>query len=582
MCKNRQVCNEQAKAKVRTVYLAGVKTSDSFPCYMAETCHAPAEYPSMHKSILAYSQVPQLAKTDIAYAGGDDRLIPFFTYAPKLESFSAVLAEKATRQYPRKDLVSSLQRQYAALPVKQKVQQQIDALADDNTYTIVTAHQPVLLTGPLYFVYKALTAIQLAQSVEALSQGKQKVVPVFVLGSEDHDLDEVNKANIYGKTLVWQPGESGPVGCMDVASLAPVLEELKAILGDREEAQALFREIQQCYTGKPDFAAATQALLHEWLGDLGLVVLNMNDSVLKRHFIPIIKAELLEQPAHKLVNETIAQLSALGFKAQAAPREINLFYMLPGLRERIVLENGVYQVLNTEIRFSQAEILHEVEQYPERFSPNVVLRPLYQELILPNLAYVGGGGELAYWLERKSLFAHFNLSLPVLVRRHSLLWLDRDAAKKLQKTGFSAAEFFADTDSLVRQFIARNAEVEVSLDQEMATMQQLYNQLAAKAKAIDPTLEKSLLAESVKAVAGLEQWQSRLVRAEKQKHDTALQQLRSLKEKLYPGNGLQERYDNVLPYLLKYGKGFFQTILDQIAPFDPGFVILEESPEPLT
>ncbi|HLP95606.1 MAG TPA: bacillithiol biosynthesis BshC, partial [Saprospiraceae bacterium] len=174
------------------------------------------------------------------------------------------------------------------------------------------------------------------------------------------------------------------------------------------------------------------------------------------------------------------------------------------------------------------------------------------------------------------------LSLPVLVRRHSLLWLDRDTAKKLQKTGFTSAEFFADTDSLVRQFIAKNAEVEVSLDQEMATMQQLYNQLAAKAKAIDPTLEKSLLAESVKAVAGLEQWQSRLVRAEKQKHDTALQQLRSLKEKLYPANGLQERYDNVLPYLLKYGKGFFQTILDQISPFDPGFVILEENQESLT
>ncbi|MDO8365378.1 MAG: bacillithiol biosynthesis BshC, partial [Saprospiraceae bacterium] len=226
--------------------------------------------------------------------------------------------------------------------------------------------------------------------------------------------------------------------------------------------------------------------------------------------------------------------------------------------------------------FSQAAILAEVEAHPERLSPNVVLRPLFQETVLPNLAYVGGGGELAYWLERKSLFQHFGVQFPMLVRRHSALWLDRDTGKKLAKLGFLAAQFFGDTDALVRSFVEQNAAGEVSLALEINQLKNIFEQVASKAMAVDPTLEKAVLAESVKAVAGLEQWQSRLLRSEKQKHETTLNQLRGLKEKLFPANGLQERHDNFLPYILKYGDKFIRTLKENFAPFDAGLVVLEE------
>ncbi len=252
-----------------------------------------------------------------------------------------------------------------------------------------------------------------------------------------------------------------------------------------------FERVQRACASARDFAGTTRALLHELLGKYGLVVVDMNDPSLKRHFIPVIQAELQEQTAFHLVNQTIAQLNQLGFKTQAAPREINLFYMKPGLRQRIVLEGGTYQVLQTNLSFSEAEILAELDQHPERFSPNVVLRPLYQEMILPNLAYIGGGGELAYWLERRSLFQHFNIAFPVLLRRNSVLWLDRDAQKKLGKFGFSAEQFFEDTEQLVRQYIETNASGDVSLAQEINHLRQVYDQIAAKANAIDPTLGKS-------------------------------------------------------------------------------------------
>ncbi|MBL7781190.1 MAG: bacillithiol biosynthesis BshC, partial [Saprospiraceae bacterium] len=260
---------------------------------------------------------------------------------------------------------------------------------------------------------------------------------------------------------------------------------------------------------------------------------------------------------------------------QAAPREINLFYLKPGMRQRIVLEDGMYRVLQTNLGFSEAEIMAELDLHPERFSPNVVLRPLYQETILPNLAYVGGGGELAYWLERRSLFEHFGIAFPMLVRRNSVLWLDQDAQKKLTKFGFTPQQFFQDTEALVREYIAANASGEVSLDKEIADLKTIFDQIAAKAVAIDPTLEKAVRADETKSVAAFEQWQGRLLRAEKQKHEVTLNQMRALKEKLFPGNGLQERTDNFLPYLLKYGDAFLEALQENLDPFEAGFVIIE-------
>lgn len=531
----------------------------------------------MHKTLLPYPQVPQLAKTDIAYATGDPRLAPFFQHPARPESFDALVAERRGRTYPRTDLVEVLHDQYQHLPQAAPVQRNIAGLSHADTFTVTTAHQPSLFLGPLYFLYKTLTTINLAETAEAQSGGKYRVVPVFVLGSEDHDLDELNTIHLYGKKLQWQSPETGAVGSMSTASLAPVLTELRSILGESEAAQQLFARIERAYTQSATIAEATQTMLHDLFGGYGLVVLNMNDARLKRHFVPVLQAELTEQASQRLVSQSIAALNEAGFKTQATPRDINLFYMQPGLRERIVATSeGGFEVLNTDLRFSRTEMLAEAAQHPERFSPNVVLRPVFQEMVLPNLAYVGGGGELAYWLERRTQFAHFEVPYPMLVRRNSALWLDRDAGKKLAKFGFTSAQFFGDTEALVRDFIEKNASGEVSLELEISDLKKIFDRIAAKATATDPTLEKAVRADEVKAIASLEQWESRLVRAEKQKHEVTLNQMRALKEKLFPNNGLQERTDNFMPYLLKYGEAFVTELKAALQPFEAGFVILED------
>lgn len=529
----------------------------------------------MHKSLLSFSLIPQLSKTDLAYAMGDADLAPFYRWKPEAKSFAALVeARRAASDVPRTDLAAVLQKQYAALPRQEAVERHIAALAQPDTYTVVTAHQPSLFLGPLYFIYKAISTINLAQAIG--KQTGKHVAPVFVLGSEDHDLEELNHATLYGKKIVWAPGETGAVGNMRTGSLRQPLEELRAILGDSDAARHWYERVEKACLGAENFAGATQALLHDLLGRFGLVVLNMSDPALKRHFIPVLRDELLHQTSSRIVGDTIARLNALGFKTQAVPRDINLFYLEPGSRERIVLEDGMYKVLNTGRTFTPEAILEEVEQHPERFSPNVVLRPLYQEMILPNLAYVGGGGELAYWLERKDLFEHFKAPFPMLVRRNSVLWLDRDALKRLAKFGLPPTRLFEDTDSLVRAFVSMHAAAEVNLHHEIVDLQHLFDRLAGKAAAIDPTLEKAVRADEVKFRGALEQWQSRLVRAEKQKHETSLNQLRALKEKLFPGNGLQERTENVLPFLLKYGEHFLDVLINNLDPMESGFVLLED------
>lgn len=534
----------------------------------------------MNTFLQAFSAVPQLSKTDLAYLSADPALRPFYEYDPTLASFPEAIRRRGEQNEPgeawRQSLAQVLREQYSGLPDTEAVMANINALEKTGCFTVTTAHQPSLLLGPLYYLYKAITTIQLAEAVTA--QGQARVLPVFVLGSEDHDIEELNHVSLFNNSLIWTPAESGAVGSMPNTQVLPLLAELKTMLGESENAHQLLNAIETAYQTRRNFAAATQALLHFLFGRFGLLVLDTNHPVLKQRFIPVMADELLQRSSLRLINETIADLQTAGFKTQAAPREINLFYMRNDVakpfRERIVLENERYAVLNTDFSFDEADILQELQAHPERFSPNVVLRPVYQEMILPNVAYVGGGGELAYWLERKRQFEHYNLHFPVLVRRHSVLWIEPEGQKKWQKLGFSWADLFAETEALVKQYIAAHAAAEISLQTEMADLQEIYERLATKAARIDPTLEKSLRADAVKAQAGLEQWQSRLVRAEKQKHEVALNQLRAVKAKLFPNDGLQERSDNFIPYYLKHGAGFIDALKEELKPFAAGFVVL--------
>ena len=482
---------------------------------------------------IPFQNVPQLSYKDVSYTNGLSELADFYKYPVNIDSFKQVIADKKKVSINRTALIEVLEEQYQGLSKSSKVSAHIDALAKDTTFTIITAHQPSLFTGPLYYIYKIISCIHLCKQLKA-TYPSYNFVPFFVTGGEDHDFEEVNYVNLFGKKIEWQNDEKGSVGMMSTASLKPTLEQLKEVLGTSEKAVEIYTLIENAYTQNQVYSKATIQLVHELFKDYGLVVLGMNHPKLKQQFIPYIKEEILNRPSKALIEATSERLAKeVNFKQQAFPRPINFFYLRKNLRERIVFENGTYQVLNTDYQFTEAEMIQEIETYPEYFSPNVVMRPLYQEVVMPNLAYIGGGGELAYWLERKTQFAHFDVNFPMLIRRNSVMWLDKGMAKKVNKLGVGVMQIFQDQDAVIRLFIDSNTNTTLEIEEEKEIVSKAFDQIAEKAKTIDQNLGKAIQAEKSKQLKVLNQLESRLLRAEKQKHETSLKQITGIKAVSY-------------------------------------------------
>jgi bacillithiol synthase len=524
---------------------------------------------------IPFQLIPQLAKTDLAYVLSEPLLRDFYHYDVDIQSFAKVMADKKKDNTNRELLVKVLKKQYQAFDTDSFSTPLIEKLSSENTFTVTTAHQPSLLLGPLYFIHKIASTIHLSRKLKA-QYPDNEFVPIFVIGGEDHDFEEVSSINLFGKKIVWQTEEKGSVGMMRSESLQIVLSELKGLLGESENAQTIFSMIEKNYTTQERYHTATQALIHTLFAQYGLLVINPNDADLKAAFRPYLMQELLERPSQKLVTDTQEKLAAVGFKAQAFPREINLFYLREQIRERIVLEDNQYKVLNTDYVFSKEELLLELEKHPEYFSPNVVLRPVYQEVILPNLAYIGGGGELAYWLERKTQFEFFGVNFPMLIRRNSVVWIDEASQSKMEKLGLTDEDLFQEIDFIIKNYVTKNASGEINILQEKADMQAVFSRIESLAKQIDPTLSNAVAAEATKQLSALDQLESRIVRAEKQKHEVSLNQIRTLVQKFCPNGGLQERFDNFLPFYIKYGTSFFSTLIEHLNPLEKGFIVVKK------
>jgi len=524
---------------------------------------------------IPFDQIPQFSARDVAYYHEDPRLRPFYKYPARMEAFADVLADKSKAETPRALLAEILTEQYASIDHPEPALEQIRKLLSPNTFTLITAHQPSLFTGPLYYVLKIISTINLARELSTQYPDYQ-FVPVFVTGGEDHDFEEVNHLHLFNKTLTWESGETGSVGMMRTESIRPVLEELKTILGDSPNAQKAFALLERAHQKHDRYADATIELVHGLFGKSGLVVANMSHPELKKTFVPVMLSEILDQVSHPIVQQTIEQLNEAGFEAQANPREINFFYLLPQKRERIVFEDGVFKVLNTDLTFAPDAMRAEIENHPERFSPNVIMRPLYQESVFPNLAYIGGGGEIAYWLERKAQFEHFGINFPMLIRRNSAMWIDRGLCKKMNKFGLTVRDLAGDEEALIKNYVRENAAGELSLNDEKAALHAIFEQIAQKAQVTDPTLVSRVWAEHAKQLKSLESVESRLIRAEKQKQEVAINQIRGVREKLFPGNGLQERRENFLTFYVRYGEAFFDALMAHLHPLEKGLVVFKD------
>ena len=227
------------------------------------------------------------------------------------------------------------------------------------------------------------------------------------------------------------------------------------------------------------------------------------------------KEELLKQTSFKKVTETLPLLKE--YSIQVNPREINLFYLNKDIRERIVFEDDLYKVLSTNISWSKSGILKEVSDFPERFSPNVIMRPLYQEVILPNLCYIGGGGELAYWMQLKNYFDKVEITFPILLLRNSALIQTEKQAKKLKKLDISLEDVFLKRDALINKKVREISNIDIDLSVQKNHLKQQFENLYHLARKTDESFLGAIKAQEIKQLKGLENLEKRLLKAQKRK-----------------------------------------------------------------
>ncbi|UYQ94685.1 bacillithiol biosynthesis cysteine-adding enzyme BshC [Chitinophaga horti] len=499
---------------------------------------------------------------------------PFYQYSPVKPDFEAAIRAKSTQPLDRELLVKALTVQYSQLEQDEQVKANIQLLGQADTYSVCTAHQPNIFTGYLYFICKILQTIKLAGELTAQFPGKH-FVPVYYMGSEDADLDELGSIYLGNEKLTWKTDQAGAVGRMKTDGLQPMIDGIMKHVGYGPHAAELKEMLDEAYLHHENIQEATLYLVNRLFGRYGLVVLVPDTPLFKQQIKHVLKEELWQQSSYKVVSATTEKILQ-HHKVQASPREINLFYLQEGSRERIVKEGEVWKVLHTNVEFNEQSLKREIDEHPERFSPNVILRGILQETILPNIAFIGGGGEIAYWVELKALFGHHNVPYPVLLLRNSFLWVDKFSAERLQKLNISITEFFQETELLINSFVLKHTNANLVLKKEYDDIEILFAQMETKAKSIDVTLVASVNAELKKAMKSLGKIEHKFLRAEKKKFAWQSEQIRQLKARLFPGNSLQERRENFLPYYAEHGPAFFDRLLEALTPVTDKFCVITE------
>lgn len=521
---------------------------------------------------LPYESTGYFTKIVTEYLSGASQLKPFYLHSADLDGIKNAIAARRSFHTPREVLTKVLKQQYSDLNIASRCSKNIDALADENTFAITTAHQPNIFTGPLYFIYKIMHTIRLADELNNSVEGC-RFVPVYYMGSEDADLDELGFVNVGGQRLTWHTRQTGAVGRMKVdKALLKLINDIHGQAGVLPFGEEWISLLKEAYKEGSTIQEATLRLVNSLFGSYGLVVLIPDNAELKTAFSSIVAKELTEKFSHTIVADTIEQLGA-HYKVQAGGRDINLFYLLNDKRERIEPENDKYEVKALGLAFTKEEILSELDRYPDRFSANVILRGAFQETVLPGVVFIGGGGELAYWLELKNVFAAAGIPYPVLMLRNSFLWITAIFEEQWNALGFTDADLFRDKASLLNDYVKRTSANQLSLKAELNTAKEFYNHLKDVTDKVDPTLSQHVGALETQALKKLQELGKKILRAEKRRFETERGRIEKIKDELFPSGSLQERTDNVSLYYSRYGKAWLDLVYECSTPFNDGFTV---------
>lgn len=518
----------------------------------------------MKKHCVDLNKTGQFSRFFLDYIDGKEALRSFYSHFPKIESFKVAVENKKFPEGTRKILHSVLESQYAELELTEAVSANITSILSDKTFTVTTGHQLNLFTGPLYFIYKIVSTINLSKRLKE-AYPEFHFVPVYWMATEDHDFDEINYFKLDGKKYEWNSSQMGAVGDFELDA------SFKEFLKEVHFAPEVFKN---AYQSSKTLGEAVRKYVNQLFGEQGLVVVDGHNAGLKSIFKPVIKSDLFDHIPFQKAQQVTQKLEDLGYKSQIFPREINFFYLEKGLRERIERSGDDFQVLNSEIRFSADEIKELIESNPERFSPNVVLRPLYQEMILPNLAYLGGPAEVVYWLQLKGIFDHFGVPFPILLPRNFALILDSPVLKKMDQLSWGVEDVFVDFEIWKKEFVATQAQVDLMMNEEKEILSKLFDKKGKEASMLEKSLDSAFQAAKIRSLKILDQMSSKLRKAEERRLLVELNRAKAVLEFTAPGGSPQERVVNMMQFYL-VNPALIEDFLGCFDPFDFKMMVLE-------
>lgn len=538
--------------------------------------HFSRNLPTMSQSCkhIPFSSTQMFSKLINDYLEGKGSALDFVQYAPNLEGYRAAIEGRKKHPINRGLLFDVLTKQYANLPQENAVNNQIALLKEDNTFVVTTAHQPNLFTGPLYFFYKIIHAIQLAASLKAAFP-ECNFVPVYYMGSEDADLEEVGSYNLDLKNYQWSTKQTGAIGRMQVDdALLILLKQLESYWTIFPQGQKALEILKEAYQKGKTISEATLSFVHAFFGSKGLLVLQPDDAALKAAFIPVMEKELLTGFSHQAIQTTIAALSK-DYHVQSEGRSINLFYLKDNLRTRIEKQGEQYIVVDTAIQFTEAEIIAELHQHPERFSPNVILRGVFQETVLPGVVFVGGGGELAYWMELKNMFQAVGVHYPLLQLRNSFLLMSHKQAEQWTAMQFEEQDLFKPILELEIAYVKKHTNTTLDLQDQLNQLSSLYTNIKNQAVQVDASLGAHTENLAQQANAKLVALEKKMLRAERRKQAVAIQRIHRIKKELFPLDNLQERVEHFSKWVGHYDQSWIETIMEHSKGLASRFSIIQ-------
>ncbi|MDH5398787.1 MAG: bacillithiol biosynthesis cysteine-adding enzyme BshC [Cyclobacteriaceae bacterium] len=506
----------------------------------------------------------QFSTMFLNYIQGKEEMKNLFGLFPALDNFGELISRRKFPARNRDTLCQVLQQQYQELEITPAVENNLTSLAHEKTFTIVTGHQLNIFTGPLYFIYKIITVINACRELKE-KYPDYHFVPVYWMATEDHDFEEISHFRFDGKNYKWETEQQGPVGRFTTEGLEKILEELPAAI----------EPFKYAYTAHNSLADAVRYYVNSLFGEYGLVVVDADNKELKKLFSHVIEADIIDHTPFIRVSETNQQLGSMGYTCQVFAREINFFYMEDGLRSRIEKEGDNYRVVDTSLEFSEEEIRHMISESPEKFSPNVILRPLYQETILPNLAYVGGPAEVVYWMQLKKAFDHFETAFPTIMPRNFAMYMPPHISRKFNKSGLSYTDLFSGKNALLKKLTLAYSDKDIQLNGKKKEFEDAFARIQQQAEAIDATLGPMVAAEAKRTFNKLNVMEKKMLRAEKRNLSDRLDRAETLKDYLFPNGNLQERTDNFLNYYLG-NPDFIPRLVQAFTPFDFRFHILKD------